>query len=1122
MSYLVAVFATDTDLRSLKGYKSRAYRSFYSKLLIHGLGNVWWRSAPSTLCNKEPCKNKVRTDRLNGWKEDSLLRISIWNCFFCMKKVTYQRNRRCFVDVLKTRRKNASWELTDSCIAHVPSNQSRKVSNTVESIVYSTEQTGEQSDESYTRGGDNFFDEEIKYHSPSRDISCKRNNFLYSPSQKLNSNLYEPSNPYDSTEESSEVLTYYFNDLSPKLDYLSPSDRKSILAALEMAYVAHKGQFRKSGEPFIIHPIAVAAILADLKVDRDTVISGLLHDTVEDTSVTLETIETKFGKDVRRIVEGETKFSKLTSTIGASLEKEESKIHKWSFSDLDWTRRSSQDIHCNSFRLSSADDKQCEYLKHIFVAMTEDVRVILVKLADRLHNIRTLEFMVPEKQRKIARETLEIFAPLAHRLGLGRIRVELEDISFRFYSPKDFLKVSSQLSTFKSNNRIDLCLDEARICFEQLLERDLVLKPLIKRFAIEGSTKSLYAIHKKIQSGSSLDGIYDLASVKIVIELKQEVVDQWKREERKSVCRQRDPTAQWNWLEILKSSEKLEEDFAKISTASLYERNVCYHILGSIHSLWKPIPGKMKDYIAFPKPNGYQSLHTVILFDSKYGSLPLEIQIRTQTMHEIAELGITCRFFLDSNEGEKTRIDWRRRTIAWLKSLRDYCDEFSYSSIDLIDAIRKDLLGHRIFVFTPKGYILDLPKGSTPIDAAYHIHSDVGHNMIGARVNGRFVRLDHVLQNADVVKIIKGDSATGPNPEWIHVARSRTARQKIRRYLRQKERTDLIEKGKHELEQICREMNLRVPSSSEILYGLQKLLHLLKKRITLRTRNLNSCSSLVQWLESLKSCDEFYISVAKSLENPTEELRIDWLRFVLRFLRIRSQSTRHGHEVSVGTNSSSQYKTEADTPKTEDQYVNPTNPRDQTVEWKPSIFVSRCCLPVVGDDIVGVFVDFDTVMVHRKNCLSVSSQNDSSSFFHLSWKNLSSYRHHTKPESSSHFNNNSLLPTRLFIKAKDTVGLLSSIAGAISQQGFSITRSASYCEAGTEMATLFFEILVGHVNDILSITALLGSYTEVSDIQRIGDVHCLKWCASNIYTDRNLQMPSELFVLPDDIWKLTH
>ncbi|EME30575.1 guanosine-3',5'-bis(diphosphate) 3'-pyrophosphohydrolase [Galdieria sulphuraria] len=1044
-----------------------------------------------------------------------------------MKKVTFRRNGKLRADCLEARKKNAKGGRIDDSFVYVPFTQLKETSNTFENIVstYSTEQTGEQADESYVRRGDSFPDDGRSCYKPSCDVNCKNYKFFYSHNKKLNANLDETNESIVSTGDSlnstSEALAYYFIDLSPKLDYLSSIDRTSILAALEFAYEAHKGQFRKSGEPFIIHPIAVAAILADLKVDRDTVISGLLHDTVEDTSVTFETIETIFGKDVRRIVEGETKFSKLTSTIGASLDKKENRIQNGSLSDLDRIRRYSQDVDYNSFYLSGADDKQCEYLKHIFIAMTEDVRVILVKLADRLHNMRTLEYMSPEKQKKIARETLEIFAPLAHRLGLGRIRVELEDISFRFYYPKKFLKVLSQLSIFKANNKVDLCLDEARICLKQLLEQDLVLKPLIRRLEIEGHTKPLYTIYKKMQSGASLDGIYDLASIRIVVELKKDIVDQWKREERKSSCGQRDPTAQWNWLEILKSSERIEEDFAQISTASFYERNVCYHILGSIHSLWKPIPGKLKDYIAFPKPNGYQSLHTVILFDSKYGSLPLEIQIRTQTMDEIAELGITCRFFLDSNEGEKTCIDWRRRTIAWLKSLRDYCDEFSYSSTDLIDAVRKDLLGHRIFVFTPKGYILDLPKGSTPIDAAYHIHSDLGHSMIGARVNGRFVRLDHVLQNADVIKIVKGDSATGPKPDWIHMARSRTARQKIRRYLRQRERIELIHKGKEELEQMCREMNLILPSSSEILCGLQKLLHLSKKRITLRTKNSSNASSLVQWLESLKSCDEFYISVAKTLGDPTGELRMDWLRLILRFLHIRTQSTSHDHGASPGTINLSKYKIGAASTITSNQDMNSSSSHRQKVEWKPKIFVSRCCLPVIGDEIVGVLVDGDTLMLHRKDCSSTSSQRDSSAFFHLAWKNLSNCLHYSKLETNNHLNN-SLFPTRLVIKAKDTVGLLSSIAGAISQQGFSITRSASNCEDGTELATLFFEVLVGHVNDIVSITALLRSYTEVFDVQRVIDVQCLKWCVSNTYTDRNLQMPAELLELPDDILKPSH
>lgn len=807
-------------------------------------------------------------------------------------------------------------------------------------------------------------------------------------------------------------------------------------------------------------------------------------------------------------MEGETKFSKLTSTLGASLDE---KGQEWSFSDLDSSRGTSSKMLQTC---SSAENKQCEYLKHIFIAMTEDVRVILVKLADRLHNIRTLQFMSPEKQRKIARETLEIFAPLAHRLGLEGIRTELEDISFRFYFPQEFVHLSRQLRTFKSNNKVDLCLNQAIVCLKQLLEQDFVLNPLIKRLEIESNTKSFYSLYKKLQSGATLDSIYDLASIRIVIELKQEIVEEWKHEERSCACKQRDPTAQWNWLEILKSSESLEEDFAQISTASLYERNVCYHILGSIHSLWKPIPGKMKDYIAFPKPNGYQSLHTVVLFYSEYVSLPLEIQIRTQTMHEIAELGITCRSFLDSHvEGEKSRIDWRRRTIAWLKSLRDYCDEFSYSSIDLIDAVRKDLLGHRIFVFTPKGYVLDLPKGSTPIDAAYHIHSDVGHNMIGARVNGRFVRLDHVLQNADIIKIIKSDTATGPSPEWIHIARSRTARQKIRRYFRQKEKAELIQKGKQELEQLCREMDVRPPSPSELLNGIQKLLHLLKKRITLRPKSSNASSALVQYLESLRSCDEFYNLIGKISESSNEDTRMDWFRLILRFLRIRKREGVYIEREYGEANIVSKDQTNALKSTLRQQHMSmASQPR---ITSKPNILVASCCLPVVGDSVVGVVTERNTLVVHRKNCSLV----DSSRLFHLDWKNLSSYPPLTTSETNSLLSNRCLLPTWLVIKAKDTVGVLSMIAGVISERGYSITRSASSCEAKTGAATLFFEILVSHVNEIVSITTSLKSCKGVFEVQRVNEVRCLEWCKFNTLSNRLL--PTELVELPDDIWNLS-
>eukprot|EP00871_Galdieria_phlegrea_P000277 jgi/Galph1/124/GphlegSOOS_G4842.1 len=973
--------------------------------------------------------------------------------------------------------------------------------------------------------------EEIRFRYLHGGFVSRKGGVISPSSYSLNLALYETRNVQYSGQElptvKPQVLMRYMNDLAPKLDYLGPTDRALILLALELAHAAHDGQTRRSGEPFIIHPVAVAAILAELKVDRDTVISGLLHDTVEDTTVTFETIEALFGKDVRRIVEGETKFSKLASKIGASLSQTDTETDKKrSFQNAKSTssKKDSVDSDTKDFDVSpstssASEDRQVEYLRRMFLAMTEDVRVILVKLADRLHNMRTLQFMKAEKQLKIARETIEIFAPLAHRLGLGKIRCELEDLSFRYLNPNDYYWMASELANFKGRTRIEYYLDRASLCLQHLLERDMVLSPLIQKLDIKSFIKPTYTVFKKLQGGTDLDSICDLVTLRIVIELKQDVVNSWNTEEDcyGEVRRKRNPTGQWNWLEILKKSQSFEEDCAKINTAPLYERNVCYHILGRVHSLWKPIPGKMKDYIAFPKPNGYQSLHTIVLLDTKNGSFPLEIQIRTQSMHEISELGITSRFFLDTNlEGEIPRIDWRRRTIAWLRSLREYCDEFSYSSRDLIEAIRGDLLGNRIFVFTPKGYILDLPKGSTPIDAAYHIHSDLGSKMIGARVNGRFVSLDYTLQNADVIKIIKSESGR-PSADWINMARSRTARQKIRRFLRQKERQSLIQKGRKDWENLCEEMNVSCPSNSEIMNGLYKLLNLLKMRITLRTKQYNYPTALVQWLESLKSSDDFYASVSKYLDMPSREGWLNWVKLIIRFIEIRN----------VVPN-----KTSTNIDKTIDQandcvQVAPTNKTNETADfsYKNSgkadgmrLVLARCCLPVAGDDVTGILYNRDTILVHCKDCRMMVEANQYSYFVNLSWKEeaqLGCQKGHQVAVPKSTF----LFPARLTIKAKDTVGLLSGIAGIISEQGYSITRSTSSCESGMGLAVLSFEILVSHVKDIESLCSQLQKCRGIVDVKRTGDLNCLEWCSSTISSSQEMLTVTELLVIREYMMK---
>ena len=524
-----------------------------------------------------------------------------------------------------------------------------------------------------------------------------------------------------------------WNRLEPALAYLAPEERAKVREAYRFAEEAHRGQLRRSGEPYITHPVAVAEILAGLQMDADTVAAGLLHDTLEDCGVAPEELERRFGPTVRRIVEGETKVSKLYKL--ANLEGEE---------------------------------RRAEDLRQMFIAMAEDVRIIIVKLADRLHNLRTLEHMPPEKQKRIAQETLEIYAPLAHRLGMGQLKWELEDLSFRYLHPEAFASLSARIqATQEARERL---IQRAIHLLQETLARDELLQSQLQGFEVTGRPKHLYSIWKKMErEGKTLEQIYDLLAVRVILDPKPA------------------PTRE---------------------SQALREKQVCYHVLGLVHALWQPIPGRVKDYIAVPKPNGYQSLHTTVI---ALEGLPLEVQIRTREMHRVAEYGIAAHWLYKEGLTDPEEV---KRRVSWLKSIQEWQKEFS-SSREFVEAVTKDLLGGRVFVFTPKGRIINLPKGATPVDFAYHIHTEVGHHMVGAKVNGRIVPLSYELQNGEIVEILTSKNAH-PSKGWLEFAKTRSAKSKIRQYFRAQERQETLEKGQHLLERYLKRRGLPKPTDSQL------------------------------------------------------------------------------------------------------------------------------------------------------------------------------------------------------------------------------------------------------------------------------------------------------------------
>ncbi|KAL1559712.1 putative GTP diphosphokinase rsh1, chloroplastic [Salvia divinorum] len=552
--------------------------------------------------------------------------------------------------------------------------------------------------------------------------------------------LYFSPSSYSSSSEHYEVSPdSLWEDLKPSISYLSPKEMDLVRKALNLAFEAHDGQRRRSGEPFIIHPVAVAQILGELELDWESIAAGLLHDTVEDTIVvTFESIEKEFGATVRHIVEGETKVSKLG--------KLKSKNENLSVQDV------------------KADD-----LRQMFLAMTEEVRVIIVKLADRLHNMRTLAHMPPHKQSSIAMETLQIFAPLAKLLGMYQIKSELENLAFMYTNPEDNPKVKRRVAELYREHEKDL--KEANQILMKRLEDDQFLNLLTLKTEVRPVCKEPYSIYKAVlKSKSSINEFNQIAQLRIIIKPKPCV------------------------------------GIGPLCNA----QQICYHVLGLVHGIWTPIPRAMKDYIATPKPNGYQSLHTTVIPFLYESMFRLEVQIRTEEMDLIAERGIAAHYsgkvFVNglvghampsgrTSKGKAVCLNNANIAlrISWLNAIREWQEEFvgNMSSREFVDTVTRDLLGSRVFVFTPRGEIKNLPKGATVIDYAYMIHTEIGNKMVAAKVNGNLVFPTHMLVNAEVVEIItynglSNKSAFQRHKQWLQYAKTRSARHKImKQFLRE-------------------------------------------------------------------------------------------------------------------------------------------------------------------------------------------------------------------------------------------------------------------------------------------------------------------------------------------------
>jgi guanosine-3',5'-bis(diphosphate) 3'-pyrophosphohydrolase len=698
--------------------------------------------------------------------------------------------------------------------------------------------------------------------------------------------------------------------------YNPKGDLRGLEQAYQVAAEAHEGQQRLSGEPYIEHPLAVAQILADLRLDTTTLEAGLLHDTVEDTAVTLERIESEFGEDVAEIVDGLTKLDKL------------------------------------QFR--TRELAQAENVRKMIVAMAGDIRVLLIKLADRLHNMRTLDVHPPAKQRRIATETLEIYAPLANRLGVQEIKWELEDLSFKTLHPGPYKEIAQLVETRREERqrRILVLTDTLR----------QKLKELGIKADVEGRPKHLYSIYEKmVIRGKEFEEIYDLVGIRVQVE-------------------------------------------------SLKD---CYAALGAVHGLWKPVPGRFKDYIAMPKANMYQSLHTTVV--GPWGRA-IEIQIRTRDMHRTAQYGIAAHWrYKEGKQKDPADLAWLGQMMDWLKDMAD--------PREFMEGLRIDLSGGRVFVFTPKGDVTNLPQGATPVDFAYAIHTEVGHRTIGAKVNGKLVPLDYELRTGDSVEVLTSKAqGEGPSQDWLQFVATPRARNKIRQWFARGRREDALDQGRELLQRQMRKQNLPFKrlATEEVL-----------EQVATDLKYPDLDALYVAMGEGHVSPQSVVARVARRVSGTSEEDVTDDVPLA-RPVRIAKRE-----DVSQGV----------------------------MVKGLPDVWVKlgRCCTPVPGDAIVGFVTRGQGVSVHRADCPNVKTlRREPERMIEVSWSE-------GKPTS---------FVVAIQVEALDRTRLLSDIATVLSDHHVNIL-SANSSTGRDRITRLRFHFELG---DITHLSSILGAVKRVDGV----------------------------------------
>lgn len=699
---------------------------------------------------------------------------------------------------------------------------------------------------------------------------------------------------------------------------------ENIRKAYELADEAHKEQKRVNGDPYILHPLAVAEILADMEIDTTTITASLLHDVVEDTEYMLEDIERIFGKEVAFLVDGVTKLNRL------------------------------------DYR--TKEDQQVNSMRKMFLAMAKDIRVVVIKLADRLHNMRTLKYMRSEKQKRIAQETLEIYAPLAHRLGIFNIKWELEDLSFRYMEPDKYYDLVDQMKE-KRKVREEIVNEAIDVLKKTLTESSI-------SFEINGRPKHFYSIYKKMKKDNrDLSQIYDLYAIRVIVDTVQD----------------------------------------------------CYGVLGIVHSLWKPLPYRFKDYIAMPKPNNYQSLHTTVIGTR---GQPVEIQIRTWDMHHIAEYGVAAHWRYKEGRASQKATGFDEK-MGWLRNLLEWQD--TSNPQEFVNALKLDAFSDEVFVFTPRGDVIDLPQGAIPIDFAYRIHTDVGHRCVGAKVNGKIVPLDYALKNGDIVEVIT--SKTGkPSLDWLKIVGSSESRSKIRNWFKKENREENIEKGSAALEKECKRLghDWKLVSHSGRIAKVAKQMNAGTEDDLLAAVGYGGFAVntvLIKLLELHKELDRVD-------DEQNEKSLIEKLK--------PRKASGHNHSGVL-------------------------------VKGESGLLVrlSKCCSPVSGDPIIGFVTRGRGVSVHRADCPNVRLDEDVDRLIDVEWD----------------YGMSESFEVNMEISAYDRTGMIADIMAALAEMKISIT-SINAKVSETKSVTIHLGISIKDLAQFEFVATKIRRLKDVYKVQR--------------------------------------